>query len=186
MSISLVSPFPVEHIPVLWAWMNEYRHLNFDDGGCRSAHELGAQIYWRELSGEIVWEVRDDGTPIGAIGYRKVSRTLGEFRGICFTSCVHGTPATYEAVAFALRIAFSDGIKAVRAEVFAHNQRVQKFLAKLGGVVIDYIPSGSIQNGVPIDWKVVEVTASDFLRAYQGHGADSERSVSSKDIPATQ
>lgn len=79
-------------------------------------------------------------------------------------------------MAQALNIAFRDGTQIVRAEYFAHNQRIQKLLEKLGGTVCDYISCGSIQDGIPIDWKVTEIRNGDFFRTI------SESRVNTKSI----
>jgi len=184
MSITLTSPFPPEHVPLLWSWLHQFPQYNFDDSQPRDAQELEAMIWWRQEDGEVIWEVKLDDLPVGAIGYKKLTPEEGLFRGICFTSSVHGLGIAYYAVSQALNIAFRDGTQVVKAEFFAHNYRIQKLLEKLGGTVSDYITCGSIQNGKLIDWKVVEITQLDYLRSYQEYLANPQSILSPEDIPA--
>lgn len=162
MTVSLVAPFPPAHVPILWSWMSEHKTSNFDDGGPKSALDLGAMLQQRAQDGEHQWEVRVDGVPVGFIGYRQLDPTLGAFRGIVFTSSVHGSGVARNAVSQALQGAFAGTTKRVRAEYFANNRRIERLLEKLGGKVIGYIPCGSMQNGIPIDWKALEIAADDY------------------------
>ena len=161
--ITLVTPFPQEHVSFLWSWLNEFPLANFDDSAPTNVKELAMQISHRSDDGDILWEVQSNSVAVGAIGFRQVTPELGVFRGICFTQYVHGTGIPREAVSVVLDSAFNIGVQAVRAEYFASNKRVQRFLEKFGGTVCDYIRCGSLQNGVPIDWKVTEILQPDYV-----------------------
>jgi RimJ/RimL family protein N-acetyltransferase len=158
-------PFPETDIGLLWEWMHEYPDLNFDDGGPQTQQELAALLWSRIEDSESQWEVLADGQPVGFIGYRHISRRTGALRGIVFSRAVHGTGVARQALIQLLTKAFEDGADVVKAEFFSHNHRVQRFLEKLGGTIVDYIFCGSTQDGIPIDWKALEITAAAFKAA---------------------
>jgi RimJ/RimL family protein N-acetyltransferase len=159
-----LAPFPLKDIRLLWEWLLEEPACNFDDNGPTNIHELLELVRWRINDGELLWETRLGNNPVGAVGYRQLDPDTGVFRGIVFARSVHGKGIAKEAVSKVLKTAFDSGTKIVRAEFFASNKRIQRFLEKLGGTVSDYITCGSMQNGIPIDWKVIDVTDADFHR----------------------
>ncbi len=155
-----ILPFPLDHAPLLWAWMNEVGDQNLDDSGPKNASELRAHLERRLAAGEELWEVLADGKPIGAIGYIRVTAELGRFHGICFTKEVHGSGIPFQAVVEVLRLVFARGTECLETYFFADNMQVIKFLKKLGFEDAGLIPRGSSQRGQLIDWRKAVIRKS--------------------------
>jgi RimJ/RimL family protein N-acetyltransferase len=160
--LELLAPFPLDHSPLFWSWLQENPSANFDDSGPKDAGELRALIDRRLGAGEQAWEVLADGEPVGAIGYIQCSPSVGGLRGMCFAQRVHGTGVSLRAMRLLLSLAFARGTKTIEAFYFASNARVERFLAKLGFGDIEVISSGSTQQGRLIDWHKASITPMSF------------------------
>jgi RimJ/RimL family protein N-acetyltransferase len=173
MAISLISPFPAEHIHLLWGWMCEDRLASFDDSGPRSLDEFRHHMACRVNDGQEIWEVLKDDVPVGAIGYAETAKGIGMFKGICFTKSVHGTGVAREAVSRVLEKAFSEGVGIVYARYFASNTKIARFLARFAAERLMRSNSNVLQGGKIVTWELVSITA-DAFRKVQGQGADQE------------
>lgn len=161
-------------VHLLWAWMQEFRQFNFDDSGPKSAVDLASSIdFWMD-SGVNFFEVLAGNKPVGAIGLL-VSGDQAQFRGICFSSSVHGTGIPAAAVMEVLESHFATGVKRVLASYFQDNRRVAKFLGKFGARVVGERVGGTLREGIrKWNWETVEITPHDFYAKRGARSADTD------------
>lgn len=144
-------PFPPEHYPLLWSWLNEFPDANLDDSSPRSLEQLAASIRIREDQGEQIWAVLQSGRPVGVIAHRAIAEGVEKFCGICFARVVHGTGIPQRAVRAALGRLFDSGIETVAAVYLTDNVRVHRFLRALGATCEVARPGLAQRRGEPID-----------------------------------
>lgn len=162
--VSLIKPFSLEHVHLLWQWMCESPSSNFDDGGPSTLEEFRKSFPERLDDDQTVIEVLDwRGVPIGAVGYRIISDEIAMLRGICFTRLVHGTGVAREAVSRILSELFESGIERVYAQYFATNFIIDRFLDKLGAADIEATcETSTTQDGEVVPVKTVVIDELHF------------------------
>lgn len=166
-ALQLVSPFPREHYPTLWGWLQEWPESNLDDAAPKSADELAKKLIAAQQAGERHFLVLYKGQPVGAIGYARVSSTGAMFKGICFASRVHGTGIAAAAVSMVLDEIFQLGIQTIVAVVFADNLKVRWFLMKLGAEGVFAELPNAVRNGKQIRLRAYRIHADDFYSLQQ-------------------
>jgi RimJ/RimL family protein N-acetyltransferase len=154
--MQIVSPFPPSKYRRLWDWLGQFPLNHFDDGGPRTCDEFAGTIAERLAHGERLYGVFDDrGELVGAIGMAFLSPRAAMFHGISFDRPAHGTGIAQRAVAAILDELFRSGIEKVSAAYFADNERVHRFLKKLGAVEEGYLRRQTRRGGVPVDMRLV-------------------------------
>jgi RimJ/RimL family protein N-acetyltransferase len=155
-SIDLVSPLPMDWIPLLWQWLREDPQANFDDYAPTTLEDFRDEMTQR-LVIERSWGVLVDGAPVGAIGYFPATARLGMLHGICFTRQVCGTGVARVAVQRVLDELFATGVDKVCVSCFVDNVRVHRFLASFGAVTEGLQNDQTIRQGQPIAMSLMAI-----------------------------
>ena len=150
-------PFPVESLPLLWDWLQEYPDANFDDYSPKTLKDFILVMQERFANGEVVWGIRYNGDLVGAVGIAPLNPGCAMFHGICFSKIVHGTGVPFAGVSKVLDTMFSLGVEKVAASYFADNTVIHKFFKKLGAITEGYLAQQTIRGGKPCDMRLVAV-----------------------------
>lgn len=135
----------------MWGWLMQDRAANFDDYGPVTCRDFLREMQKREQAEVISMAYIEDHNPVGIMTALPITSRLWTTHGICFTKSVHGTGIPLEAMRQFLDLLWLKGAQKVCASYFADNERVDKFLRKLGaqreGVRLDH----TLRNGKPTD-----------------------------------
>lgn len=148
--IDLTSPAPPAWMPLLWGWIQECPDANLDDYGPKSL-EAFCQEMQRRAAIERTWAVSLYDRPAGVIAYLPCREYVGMFHGICFAQNVCGTGLAHEAVERVLAQLWREGVEKVSAAFFADNERVFRFLVKLGAEYEGVLKAQTRRGGQPVD-----------------------------------
>lgn len=143
-----------EDVPLMWSWMMQYPDNNTDDEGAQDGESFRELVRAKEEAGICFRIVVVDGRPCGFVGWMSTGR-VAMFQGICFDESVHGLGIAAEAVQMLLTDLFAAGLRKVSAAYFSHNQRVDRFFAKLGAKYEGTLKSHAMQHGRPVDMTLV-------------------------------
>ena len=118
--MTLVTPLRDDWWPLLWLLVHEDPQANLDDDAPATLGAFVDEMSNRqEFLLERIWGVLDDdGTPVGVIAFRPLTRRVGAFHGICFTKDVHGTGLPRQAVQAVIEILVMDGYVKIQAGFF--------------------------------------------------------------------
>lgn len=151
-----------DDVPLLWKWLNEYPHQNFDDYGPRSIEEFEVEMISKIQRGEVFVVALHNGQPVGCIGYAKETPRTGSFRGICFAKSVHRTGVAAFAVKHFLKSVFSAGTDKVSATYFSDNMAIKNFLKKQGFGLEGTLMAHTMRRGVPTKMSLVALHKKNF------------------------
>ncbi len=154
--IEIISPLPVEAIPLVWEWARESPGHNFDDYGPETFEQLEAAIIERQER-ERTWGVKVDGEFVGFVGYIPTSHRTGMMHGILFAQKVHGKGIAREAMRQIFNSLFAAGVEKIAAGYFAQNLQVHRFLHKLGAIEEGYLREQTVQRGQKLDMRLVAI-----------------------------
>lgn len=154
--MKLVSPFPRAAYPLAWLWLRQFPLANFDDSGPRTCAEFAAEMDSRLARGERTWGFEhDDGWLVGIAGYAPLAAHWGIFHGICFDQRVHGQGIAGLAIERVLTELFATGVEKISASYFAENERIHRFLARLGAIEEGYLHRQARRGGQAVDMRLV-------------------------------
>src|ERR1051325_4619586 len=142
-TVTLISPFPTESLNLVWNWLNQFPENNFDDFGPKN------------------WGVRKDGVLCGIIAFLPLNYHVGTFHGICMSKAVHGTGTAKRAVRTVVDEIFQSGVMKISASYFATNSKVEHLLLSLGAQYEGTLLKQTVQNGQPIDMRLVAFFRND-------------------------
>jgi len=162
--LSLQTPFPIQSADLLWSWLQESPDSNLDDYGPQTAEECARELAVRNKR-EITWMVKQDGAPVGFIGFAPFNARHGSLHGVCFTQSACGTGAARIALAWVITYLFSTGIEKISASYFADNLRVDRFLRKLGFQEEGLMRKQTLRRGQPVDMRVLALFEEDLCRS---------------------
>lgn len=163
--VSLRSITP-DDIPLLWRWLNEYPHQNFDDYGPKYIEEFEVEIIRRIQRNTIYLVAMLNDKPVGCIGYEKETPRSGSFKGICFAKSVHRTGVAAFAVRNFLLILFRNGIEKVSAQYFSDNMPIKNFLKKQGFGLEGTLMAHTLRRGVPTKVSLVALHKKNFMEIH--------------------
>ncbi len=153
--IELLAPFPDDGWVDLWAWMEEFPEMNWDDYAPRDCASFVAEMRRRVASGERIWGVIAGGDLCGAIGYAPVTPRMGWFHGVCFARRAHGRGIAREAVGRVIEELRCEGVEKINAAFFDDNVRVHHLFRTLGATDEGLFRAQTLRAGAPVDMKVV-------------------------------
>ncbi len=152
-----------EDVPLLWKWLQEYPHQNFDDYGPKVFEEFQGELIERMGRGFLFTIALHNDKPVGCIGYVKESPRTGSFRGICFAKSVHRTGVAAFAVKNFLRLVFSAGVEKISACYFSDNLPIKNFLKKQGFGLEGTLMAHTMRRGVPTKMSLVALHKKNFM-----------------------
>jgi|ERR1051325_1369682 RimJ/RimL family protein N-acetyltransferase len=159
-TVTLISPFPTESLNLVWNWLNQFPENNFDDFGPKNFGEFESEMI-RRMSVEKTWGVRKDGVLCGIIAFLPLNYHVGTFHGICMSKAVHGTGTAKRAVRTVVDEIFQSGVMKISASYFATNSKVEHLLLSLGAQYEGTLLKQTVQNGQPIDMRLVAFFRND-------------------------
>jgi len=152
-----------DDVPLLWKWLNEYPHQNFDDYGPKVIEEFQVELMRRMQHNTVYVVALHNGEPVGCIGYEKETPRRGSFRGICFAKSVHRTGVAAFAVHYFLKSIFAAGTEKVSACYFSNNEQIKKFLKKQGFGLEGTLMEHTMRRGVPTKMSLVALHSKNFM-----------------------
>ena len=152
-----------EDIPLLWKWLQEYPHQNFDDYGPKVIEEFEVELIRRMQRNTVYVIALQNHKPVGCIGYEKETPRTGSFRGICFAKSVHRTGVAAFAVKHFLRSIFNAGTEKVSACYFSDNLPIKNFLKKQGFGLEGTLMAHTMRRGVPTKMSLVALHKKNFM-----------------------
>jgi len=155
-----------DDIPLLWKWLNEYPHQNFDDYGPKYIEEFEVEIIRRIQRNTVYLVAMLNDKPVGCIGYEKETPRTGSFRGICFTKSVHRTGVAAFAVKHFLKSVFNAGTEKVSAQYFSDNMAIKNFLKKQGFCLEGTLMAHTLRRGVPTKVSLVALHRKNFMETH--------------------
>ena len=183
--LQLVTPFPPEHYPQLWAWMLEFPLQNLDDDGPKSLEEFTAHMQAKEAAGETSYEIIQLGQPVGIIVIQRYTfiHPRAKFAGVCFSKEVHGKGVALEAIKTVLQKTFDGGAESVVASYFSDNIAIHKMFQKLGmytycnkrkqvtrpmACEVGKFPHPVTRNGQAVTMTMITIDRDAFRKVYGG------------------
>ncbi len=156
-----------DDVPLLWKWLNEYPHQNFDDYGPKVIEEFQVELMRRMQHNTVYVVALHNGEPVGCIGYEKETPRRGSFRGICFAKSVHRTGVAAFAVHHFLKTIFASGVEKVSAQYFADtNSQIKNFLKKHGFIHEGTLMNHTLRRGVLIRVSLVALHKKNFMEKH--------------------
>ncbi len=152
--VSLV-PFQPAWIDMAWEWLNQDRHVNFDDYGPRTVEEFADNLLSRVERGQTIMAVLKGGVPVGMIGFQPVTERLGQFAGICIAKQAQRKSVGTIAVGILLLSLYSEGFEKIEAAFFADNEGVEALFRKLGAREEGILLEHTLRGGKPVDMKLM-------------------------------
>jgi RimJ/RimL family protein N-acetyltransferase len=140
---------------LVWGWLIEDQDSNMDDFAPQTFVQFRSLMDEKISYGDRYWIVEAGGAAIGIIGVGATNHHTATFRGICFTFPVHGTGIPLQAVRTVMDRLFERGFAKIKAQFFADNIRVDRFLKKCGSVTEGYLKNETLRNSKPVDMKLV-------------------------------
>lgn len=153
MNFSIKEPFQKSNLGLLWGWLQEYPHANFDDFGPKSYPEFESEMR-RRLQTERIWQIETH-HPVGIVAYVPYNDRSGVFHGICFAREVHRTGVAQAAVKHILKTLQADGVEKVSAMYFADNANIDHFLMSLGAEHEGVLRRHTVRDGLSTDMRLV-------------------------------
>lgn len=136
---------------LLWSWLNQFPDNNFDDFGPKSFQQLDQSLHKKHKAGVEFRSVYVAGEYVGCYGLLLADSGVAYFSGVCFDKAVHGKGIASTAIEGTLRKYFQErGCRKVVAEFFAHNARIERFFARMGGYVEGTFAAETLQHGKPV------------------------------------
>jgi hypothetical protein len=131
---TVVSPFPFEHLPKMWSWLQHFDALMVDDY-CPKSFEEMAEKNKRDLAnGAKTYAIMSDGQPVGAV--------WGEFVGdgvyighLVFDRYTLTSSEKMQLARMALKQFFADGARKIQWQLYADNRAFRVFLKRMGASV---------------------------------------------------
>ena len=152
-----------DDVPLLWKWLQEYPHQNFDDYGPKCIEEFEVELMRRMQRNTVYVVATLNNTPVGCIGYEKETPRNGSLRGICFAKSVHRTGVAAFAVKHFLKSIFNAGTEKVSAIYFSNNEQIKKFLKKQGFGLEGTLMAHTLRRGVPVKMNLVALHKKNFM-----------------------
>lgn len=147
--MNLITPFPEEHLPVMWEWLQEFRKQMVDDFCPTTFEEMvtvnqrgldrGMKMYAAMQEGKVVGAVWGD--PIGDdqyLGHLVFDRSLDR-------------AAKFACARAAVFTMFATGARKISWASFADNRAFIIFLRKIGAVIEGRLRDGARRNGELVD-----------------------------------
>jgi len=170
MDIEVISPFPTESLPRVWAWNERFRHQVSDDFSPQTQGEfVDAMLAAMDL--QKTWAVYGDGELGGMITYQRLSPWVGTAH-IFVKPKFQGKGLAPPALKIAFAEMFADGIGKLSFYPLAGNRAVGSLLINLGAKREGCLRSQTIAGGKPIDMHIYGMLKEEFEYAM---GAASSR-----------
>lgn len=148
--MQFISPFPEEHLPLMWKWIEEFREQMLDDNSPQSYEAMVEHSRSSLERGAKQYACLMDGVPAGMI--------WGEFAGdgmyighLVFDREVLSSSEKLEASREALKLMFATGARKVIWQMFADNRAFRIFLKRLGAEIEGTLKQGTRRKGQLVD-----------------------------------
>jgi len=163
MEIEVISPFPTESLPRVWAWSERFRHQVSDDFSPQTQAEfVDAMLAAIDL--QKTWAVYGDGELGGMITYQRLSPWVGTAH-IFTKPNFQGNGLAPPALKIAFAEMFADGIGKLSFYPLAGNRAVGSLLINLGARREGCLRSQTIAGGKPIDMHIYGLLKEEFQHA---------------------
>jgi len=163
MEIEVISPFPTESLPRVWAWSERFRHQMSDDFSPQTQGEfVDAMLAADGL--QKTWAVYGDGELGGMITYQRLSPWVGTAH-IFVKPKFQGKGLAPPALKIAFAEMFADGIGKLSFYPLAGNWAVGSLLINLGAKREGCLRSQTIAGGKPIDMHIYGLLKEEFEHA---------------------
>lgn len=146
----LVTPFPEEHLPLMWAWLQEFRAQMVDDYSPHTYDEMLERNRGDLANGMKMYAMVRDGKPVGAVWGEALGD--GQYMGhLVFERYTLSTAEKLEMARDAVRQMFADGARKICWQSFADNRAFTIFLRRLGAVIEGRFREATRRNGELVD-----------------------------------
>jgi RimJ/RimL family protein N-acetyltransferase len=145
------------HADTLWYLLQERPEAHFDDTAPHSVSTFLAALQARQESGERLFGIEDDGTLIGAIGYRPISADTGMLHGVSVARCYSGRGIADAMLRALLETLRAEGVRKVSAAYFADNPYIRACLKRVGFVDEGFLQDQTTRGGVPVSMWLVAI-----------------------------
>lgn len=143
-----------DYLPLVWAWLNEWRRNTIDDHSPQSFEQLVEKHRADQVSGGKGYLVLAGERPVGAVWFENMGD--GIFSGhLVFTRRSVSMAETTEAVRQALATLFSNGARKVCWLFFADNVVFRRFLKRVGAVEEGHLRKHTRRGGEIVDMQLM-------------------------------
>lgn len=161
MKLEVVSPFPVEALPRMWAWTEPFRNRIADDFGPQSIDQY---IDWQfQNPPDLSWAVYGDGELGGMITYFRLSPWVGTAHCL-FKKDFQGKGIAPSACRVAIAQMFQTGIGKLIFQPMSGNKAIGSLLIYLGAKREGYLRSHTLVGGQPTNINLYGLLKEEFER----------------------
>jgi RimJ/RimL family protein N-acetyltransferase len=198
MKIEVISPFPVESLPRVWAWTENFRARISDDFGPQTLEEFIDAMLMNEGQ-QKTWAVYADGELGGMITYQRLTPWLGtahcvfkpEFQGRLPGSRLEPRIAAeprrriaVDACTSAVREMFEQGIGKLVFYPLAGNIGLGAMLQRMGAKCEGQLRAHTLCGGQPKAMKVYGLLKQEFEHASSNRSSSNRRgSLDTRELP---
>lgn len=146
----LVSPFRDDHLPKIWAWLEEFPKQMVDDFCPKNFEAMAKANREQQAAGAKQYAILHDGELRGAV-WGEHARD-GIFSGhLVFDRYSLSSSEKMIMARAALKRFFDDGARKIMWEVFEDNRAFKVFLRRLGAEVEGVLRQSTRRNGILMD-----------------------------------
>ena len=156
----ITSPFPEEHLPLMWGWLAEFHDQMVDDSSPKTFAEMVEKNKRDLAAGAKVYAVLgQDRVPVGVVCAEHIGDQM--YLGhLVFDRYTLSGIEKMAATRIALRRMFAAGARKVIWQVFDDNRAFLIFLRRLGADI-----EGHLRDGARRDGKLVDIV---LMASFQG------------------
>jgi len=173
MEIEVISPFPTESLPRVWAWSERFRHQVSDDFSPQTQGEF-VDAMLAAIGLQKTWAVYGDGELGGMITYQRLSPWVGTAH-IFTKPNFQGKGLAPPALKIAFAEMFADGIGKLSFYPLAGNWAVGSLLINLGAKREGCLRSQTLAGGKPIDMHIFGLLKEEFEHALGAASSSRDR-----------
>lgn len=160
--IEVKSPFPLDQIPRLAFWFEEFRHRVADDFGPRTQEAMLEQTEQQIAAGMQTWAVTRYGEMGGYISATRQTPILADVHCI-FKPSFFGRAITDRSIKTVYEQLFHDGIEKITSSVFADNKGIRALAKRIGMREEGRLVAHTRRDGKPVDVIVLGITKQEFV-----------------------
>lgn len=129
--MEIVTPFPENHLPKMWKWLQEFSEQMVNDQ-CPKSYEEMVEKNRKDLeAGAKVYAICDRGIPVGCVWGENAGDEM--YAGhLVFERDIFTTAEKLDLARQVLRLMFADGVRKIIWVLFEDNRAFRIFLKKLG------------------------------------------------------
>ncbi len=145
--MNMVTPFPEQHLPLMWEWIQEFACFMVDDLCPQSFEDMEAKNRIDLANGARVYAfIAEDGIPVGAVWGENAGDSV--YAGhLVFDRWALRPPEKLSLARLAIQQIFKDGARKIVWQLFADNRPFHIFMRRLGAQEEGLLKKATRRNG---------------------------------------